>query len=141
VTAAAAGAVALGASPAMAYPTWQPYGYNATDCETTKPSYVSTKVVAQTCYIYNTSNSSAQGILLVRNNATVNIKIDAGRIAWYDKNGVFIDSSYCTEMIVVPGELTACYGATMFPDLGSKVKGTYLYNGQWNDTVAQNYLS
>ncbi|MFE9394681.1 hypothetical protein [Streptomyces flavidovirens] len=64
-------------------------------------------------------------MLLVRNHASVNIKLDAGRIAWYDKNGGFLSSSYCTtEKVVVPGELTACYGKSI-PFTNETVALTY----------------
>ncbi|MFC7795376.1 hypothetical protein [Streptomyces cinereoruber] len=141
VATAAAGAVVLATTPAEALPNWQPWHFPQTqyDCETTTPSHISTKVVGQTCVVWN--DKSVQGVLLVRNNATVNIKLDAGRIAWYDKNGNFLHSSYCTtEKIVQPGELTACYGQSIPSTiLGNKVRGQYLYNGSYNDTVAETW--
>ncbi|AVZ74408.1 hypothetical protein SLUN_21820 [Streptomyces lunaelactis] len=133
VAAAATSAVVLASTPASAYPTWQPWVPNAFSyCGPTTHSDPSTKVIHQACIIENLTH--AQGVLLVRNNATVNILIDEGTVTWRRKDGSFITRVNCNEKVVRPGELTACYGETIYASPGDKAIGSYGYNNSYNIT-------
>ncbi|MGW1544991.1 hypothetical protein ACWCPM_33040 [Streptomyces sp. NPDC002309] len=132
VAAAAASAAILSTSPASAYPNWQPWVPTAmTTCGETTPSKTSNKVINQTCMIVNPNDEeNAQGVLLVRNNASVNITIDSARVYWLDAYGMnpFGEAS-CVKKVLVPGELTACYGMSAWPAPAGSVQSSYMYNG------------
>ena len=133
VAAAAASAVVLTSTPASAYPNWQPWVPTAFSyCGPTTHSVTSTKVIHQACIIENLDK--AQAVLLVRNNATVNITIDEGTVTWRRKDGSFITRNNCNAKVVRPGELTACYGETMYASPGDKANGGYSYNKYYDIT-------
>ncbi|WP_435190537.1 hypothetical protein [Streptomyces sp. bgisy126] len=138
VVSATAGAWALTITPSAAAPDWQPWVKpKLSKCSPTTHSTVSTKVIHQTCLVASGSSAGQeQGVLLVRNNASVNIKIDQGRVIWHDENGNYLGSAQCYEKIVKPGELTACYGETRHTSKGWKVFGDYAYNGAMNRTAS-----
>ncbi|HZX40017.1 MAG TPA: hypothetical protein VFF37_17145 [Streptomyces sp.] len=134
VAAAAAGAVVLASTPASAYPTWQPWGANGYYyCGPTTHSVTSTKVIHQTCIIANYAAKS-QAVLLVRNNATVNITIDEGTVTWRDRYGDFLTRVNCNATVVRPGELKACYGETRYSSPGDRANGGYSYNKYYDIT-------
>lgn len=141
VAVAAASAVVLGSTPATAYPTWQswspPPSYT---CAATSPSTPSTKVINQMCMVRNQTNGTVQGVLLVRNNATVDIRIDRA-IQWVEADGYKLESTQieCTWTTVSPGELTVCYAMTIAPEPGDTVHATWLYNGRWTTPAAEDY--
>ncbi|MGW1540639.1 hypothetical protein ACWCPM_10405 [Streptomyces sp. NPDC002309] len=82
---------------------------------------------------------TAQGVLLVRNNVTVNITIDSARIWWTDANGTGVvgSSVECNRTVVVSGELTACYGKTIHPGTDYWVHANYWHNGMLNGAVPE----
>ncbi|MET9804703.1 hypothetical protein [Streptomyces sp. NPDC006368] len=131
VAATAASALVLTSSPASAAPNWQswvPTTY--TKCGETTPSKTSDKVVNQTCMLMN-QNGSAQGVLLVRNNASVSITVDTATVYWLfgDGTGPAQSPASCGKKVLVPGELAACYGVTVYPAMGIPVQSSYMYNG------------
>ncbi|MEV4329534.1 hypothetical protein AB0K02_03175 [Streptomyces sp. NPDC049597] len=137
--AAAASAVVLASTPASAYPTWQAWNPPASyDCGDTTHSTPSTKVIHQVCIGFNQTNASAQAVLLVRNNSTVNIKIDSATVWWKNAAGYGIGAqAHCESTIVVPGELTACYGMTIFPGTDYTAHANYWYNGKLSTAVPE----
>jgi hypothetical protein len=142
LAAATAGAVVLASSPASAYPTWQSWVPTAnTTCGDTTPSKTSDKVINQTCMIVHPNNESAQGVLLVRNNASVNITIDTATVYWLDQDGFGppYGVASCGKKVLVPGELTACYGMSAWPEIGHQVQSSYMYNGLKTITKSETY--
>lgn len=139
IAAAVASVVALASSPASAAPNWQawaPSGF--VECGSTTHSVPSTKVIHQTCIIHNKSgNLTAQAVLLVRNNASVNITVDSARVVW--DTGVSTRSSYCNRTVVSPGELTACYGETRYATPGDTARSEYEYNNTLSKTTKVAY--
>ena len=131
VAAAAASAIVLTSSPASAAPNWQAWVPGTlTECGETTPSKTSDKVINQTCMIINLTNETAQGVLLVRNNASVNITVDTATVYWLLGNGTNpYGQASCGQKVIAPGELTACYGKTVEPGFGHPVQSSYMYNG------------
>ncbi|MEV4193333.1 hypothetical protein [Streptomyces toxytricini] len=135
LAAAAASVVVLTSTPASAYPNWQPWGADGFYyCGPTTHSGPSTKVIHQTCIRENYAGQ-AQAVLLVRNNATVDITLNEGSVWWYTgKEGSILSRDDCTQTVVRPGQLKACYGGTYSAQQGQMAISGYLYNNDYNVT-------
>ncbi|QJT01658.1 hypothetical protein G9272_16175 [Streptomyces asoensis] len=128
VAAVTFGAAAMAVGPASAAPNWQAWVRpDDSVCGGTDNHSVSTKVIFQTCLVINHSNDTMQAVLLVRNNATVNITMTSSYVhsAWD------VDpDAHCVEKVLPAGQLLACYGETSPYISGENVGwGGITYNG------------
>lgn len=121
-------AAAMAVGPAWAAPTWQAWVRpDDSVCGPTDNHSVSTKVIFQTCLVINHSNDTMQAVLLVRNNATVDILMTSSYVhaAWTS-----LPDAHCDRKVLAAGQLLACYGETSAYIHGENIGwGGITYNG------------
>ncbi|MEU3464737.1 hypothetical protein ABZ721_32915 [Streptomyces sp. NPDC006733] len=107
LTGAALGAVLFAAGPAVAAPYWQPLpaGLALHNCTATN-TLPGTNVIYQVCVVIG--RSSAQSVLIVKNQQSTNVRIRGG-------SGLNYTGSYasCYESTLSPGYRTVCFANTV----------------------------
>ncbi|MET9575416.1 hypothetical protein ACLQ2D_33370 [Streptomyces sp. DT199] len=108
MAAAVAGAGLLAAAPASAAPFWQPVSTTSNwHCGSTEKHAGSNNVLFQTCIVVSDSNTYAQAVLVVRNNASAAVNIEGSLTT------NFGGGADCNFSKLNPGLVTGCFGPTI----------------------------
>ncbi|MFF0747096.1 hypothetical protein ACFYVL_42600 [Streptomyces sp. NPDC004111] len=108
VSAAVVGALALGASPAAAADTWQPWVAGADyKCGDSTKHLFSKNIGIQTCIFRAPGSNSFQAVAVAVNNSPNTVYLET---AVFNKTTNTVDN--CAKRKVAPGERVACYGTT-----------------------------
>ncbi|MFJ7491935.1 hypothetical protein ACIQZB_11885 [Streptomyces sp. NPDC097727] len=128
-----ASASLLTVSPAVAMPYWQKWVPTSDyQCGPTIHHWKSVNVLLQACIIHG-SGKNMQTVMLVRNNASVDIQI-FGRVhdGWNPN-----ENSYCHDSNLSAGALTACYGKSSSGKAGNNYGWGELFMNGVNENPSE----
>ncbi|MGA6169803.1 hypothetical protein ACPEIF_06010 [Streptomyces sp. NPDC012600] len=127
----------LTVTPAAAWPFWQKWVPTSDyTCGPTTNHWKSKNVIFQTCIIRG-SGKNMQPVMLVRNNASVDIETYGRVHAGWNPNTF----AYCHDSNLSAGALTACYGKSSSGKVGNNYGWGELYMNGVNENPSETLMA